>query len=141
MGNISSLPEENITEIPEYVECVNYFNSKYTGKIYDTSVDKPEKISSNTWHEILITCGRLKDGRFKISNKEAYEQQKSQLKDSEELTTKFIMGNDLYEGATINVFNSDEVGQYLSTAFDYCKNVPKFVEKEFDIYGPTPDIE
>jgi len=40
-----------------------------------------------------------------------------------------------------NIFIHDEVGQYLSTAFDYWKNIPTFVEKEFDIYGPTPDIE
>ena len=35
----------------------------------------------------------------------------------------------------------DEVGQYPSISSDYWKNIPKFVEKEFDIYGPTPDIE
>ena len=114
---------------------------KYKGKIYNTTVDKPEKISTNTWYGILITYRRLEDGSFKISNKEAYEKQKNWLGASEESTTKFVMGNDLYEGATINIFNSDEVGQYLSTAFDYWKNVPTFVEKEFDIYGPTPDIE
>ena len=50
------------------------------------------------------------------------------------------MGTDPYEG-TIDVFTHDEVGQYLSTAFDYWKNVSIFAEKEFDIYGPTPDIE
>ena len=35
----------------------------------------------------------------------------------------------------------DEVGQYPATSSDYWENVPKFVEQDFDIYGPTPDIE
>ena len=35
----------------------------------------------------------------------------------------------------------DEVGQYPLTSSEYWKNIPKFVEQEFDIYGPTPDIE
>lgn len=130
-ATLVSLPEENITEIPEYVECINYFGDKYTGKIYNTKLDKPEKISTNTWYEILIDCGRLKDGSFKISNKEAYEQQKS-------LSYESVSG---CFPTDKTIFNYDEVSQYLSTAFDYWKNVPKFVEKEFDIYGPTPDIE
>ena len=51
------------------------------------------------------------------------------------------MGTDPYEGTVPNIFIHDELTQYLSTAFDCSKNVPTFVEKEFDIYGPTPDIE
>jgi hypothetical protein len=35
----------------------------------------------------------------------------------------------------------DEVEQYPSTSSEHWKNIPKFVEKDFDIYGPTPDIE
>ena len=140
-AELISLPKENVTEIPEYAECIDYFGSQYTGKIYNTTIDKPEKISTNTWYGILINCGRLKDGSFKISNKEAYEKQKSQLKDSEELTTKIIMGNDPCKGTTSSIFTHDEIKQFPSISSDYWKNVPTFVEKEFDIYGPTPDIE
>lgn len=200
------LPEENITEIPEYVVCVNYFDSKYTGKIYNTTIDKPEKNSTNTWYEILIDRGRLKDGSFKISNKEAYEKQKSHIPEYIECTETrgyyFIKGN-IYKVIDSNNLSSaklvsnidfsglkagmslicsmgingkkywkpstkekydqqkpltyesvsgcfptdktmfiyDEVGQFPSILSDYWKNVPTFVEKEFDIYGPTPDIE
>ena len=206
-ATLVSLPEENITEIPQYVECVSYFGDEYTGKIYNTTVDKPEKISTGTWYGILITYRRLEDGSFKISNKEAYEKQKSHIPEYIECTETreyyFIKGNiykvidsnnlasaklvsnidfcDLKAGTPLpcsmerngkkywnpstkekydqqkpltyesvsgcfpadkNIFINDEVRQYLSTAFDdYWKNLPTFVEKEFDIYGPTPDIE
>ena len=51
------------------------------------------------------------------------------------------MGTDPYKG-TIDVFTHDEVGQYPLTPSECWKNIPKFEEqKEFDIYGPTPDIE
>ncbi len=201
-ATLVSLPEENITEIPKYVKCNHYFGNEYIGKIYDTSIDKPEKMSSNTWHEILITCGRLEDGSFEISNKEAYEKQKSHIPEYIECTEtreyyfikgniyKVIDSNNLASAKLVsnidfcnlkaetslfcsmeingkkywkpstkekydqqkpltyesvsgcfptdkNIFNYDEVGQYLSTAFDYWKNVHKFVEKEFDIYGAT----
>ncbi len=205
-AELVSLPEENITEIPKYVECVSYFNIKYKGKIYNTTIDKPEINSKLTWYEILIDCGRLKDGSFKISNEEAYERQKSHIPEYIECTETreyyFIKGN-IYKVIDSNNLSSaklvsnidfsdlkagtsffcsmeindkkywkpstkekydqqkpltyesvsgcfptdktmliyDEVGQYLSTEFDYWKNVPTFVEKEFDIYGPTPDIE
>ena len=130
-ATLVSLPEENITEIPEYVECVSYFGDKYIGKIYNTKLDKPEKISTNTWYEILIDRGRLEDGSFKISNKEAYEKQKS-------LTYESVSG---CFPTDKTMFIHDEVGQCPSISSDYWKNVPIFVEKEFDIYGPTPDIE
>ena len=51
------------------------------------------------------------------------------------------MGNDPCKGTTSSIFIHDEIGQFPSISSDYWKNVPKFVEKEFDIYGPTPDIE
>ena len=138
-ATLVSLPKENITEIPEYVECVIY-DSKSNEKIFNTNIDK--SISEiNSWKDILIKYGRLEDGSFKISNKEAYEKQKSQLKDSEELTTKIIMGNDPCKGTTSSIFTHDEIKQFPSISSDYWKNVPTFVEKEFDIYGPTPDID
>lgn len=130
-AELVSLPEENITEIPDYVECVSYFGNKYTGKIYNTKLDKPEKISTSTWYEILIDCGRLKDGSFKISNKEAYEQQKS-------LTYESVSG---CFPTDKKMFIFDEVVQYPLTPSECWKNIPKFTEQDFDIYGPTPDIE
>lgn len=140
-ATLVSLPEENITEIPEYVECINYFGDKYTGKIYNTKLDNPEKISTNTWYGILIDCGRLKDGSFKISNKEAYEQQKNWLESPEESTVKFTPTLDPYEGTITNISICDAAIQYPSISSIYWKDIHKFVEQEFDIYGPTPDIE
>ena len=205
-AELVSLPEENITEVPKYVKCNHYFGNEYIGKIYDTSIDKPEKMSSNTWHEILITCGRLEDESFEISNKEDYEKQKSHIPEYIECTetqeSYFIKGNIYKVIASSNLasarlisnielsqisagtslfcsmeidgkkywkpstkekydqqktltyesvsgcfptdkkmFIFDEVGQFPSTFSDYWKNVSIFVEKEFDIYGPTPDIE
>ncbi len=205
-AELVSLPEENITEVPKYVKCNHYFANEYIGKIYDTSIDKPEKTSTNTWHGILITCGRLEDGSFEISNKEAYEKQKSSIPEYIECTETreyyFIKGN-IYKVIDSNNLSSaklvsnidfsdlkagtsffcsmeindkkywkpstkekydqqkpltyesvsgcfptdktmliyDEVGQFPLISSDYWKNVPTFVEKEFDIYGPTPDIE
>ena len=139
-AELVSLPEENITEIPDYVECVNYFGDKYTGKIYNTKLDKPEKISTGTWYGILIDCGRLKDGSFKISNKEAYEKQKNWLGNSEESISKFTPILDPYEGTIANISVCDAIMQYPSISANYWKEIPKFVEQEFDIYGPTPDI-
>ena len=139
-ATLVSLPEENITEIPEYIECVSYFDSKYTGKIYNTTTDKPEKSSTNTWYQILITCGRLKDGSFKISNKEAYEQQKNWLGSPEESFSRLTPILDPYEGTITNISVYDEIRQYPLTPSECWKNIPKFVEQDFDIYGPTPDI-
>lgn len=139
-AELVSLPEENITEIPDYVECVNYFGNKYTGKIYNTKLDKPEKISTSTWYEILIDCGRLKDGSFKISNKEAYKKQKNWLGNSEESISKFTPILNPYEGTIANISVCDAIMQYPSISANYWKEIPKLVEQEFDIYGPTPDI-
>ena len=131
-AELVSLPEENITEIPEYVECFKPYGKAIKEKIYKTTDEnEASKLFGLSWKKVLIDFKRLEYGSFKISNKEAYEQQKP-------LT---------YESASgcfptdKNIFIYDEVSQYLSTAFDYWKNVPTFVEKEFDIYGPTPDIE
>lgn len=134
-AELVSLPEENITEIPEYVECVDYFSTKYKGKIYNTKIDKPEEESICSWYDILIESGRLEDGSFKISNKEAYEKQK--------LKSSYVVVHDPFQGTTSSNTNFilDEIGQYPLTPSDCWKNIPKFVEKEFDIYGPTPDIE
>ena len=138
-ATLVSLPEETITEIPEYVECVSY-DSKHNGKIFNTIIDK--SISEiNSWEDILIKYDRLKDGCFKISNKEAYEQQKSWSETSEESSTKFIMGTDPYEVIIANKVVYDELGQYPLTPSECWKEIPKFTEQKFDIYGPTPDIE
>ena len=151
-AELVSLPEENITEIPEYIECTEtreyYFIKGNIYKVIDSNNLSSAKLVSNIDFPDLkagesLFCSMEIYGKkyWKPSTKEKYDQQKSWLETPEKLTTKLVMGNDLYEGATINIFNSDEVEQYLSTAFDYWKNVPTFVEKEFDIYGPTPDIE
>ena len=68
---------------------------------------------------------------WKPSTKEKYDQQKT-------LTYESVSGC-FPTDKTMLIY--DEVGQFPSTFSDYWKNVPKFVEKEFDIYGPTPDIE
>ena len=151
-AELISLPEENITEIPEYIECTetqeSYFIKGNIYKVIDSSSLASARLVSNLDFDNLtagtpLFCSMEIKGKkhWKPSTKEAYEKQKSQLKDSEELTTKIITGNDPCKGTTSSIFTHDEIGQYLSTAFDYWKNVPTFVEKEFDIYGPTPDIE
>lgn len=61
-------------EIPEYVECIDYFTKENFGKIFDTKIE-PNSLSSCTWKEILITHGRLIDGSFKKSTKEAFDKQ------------------------------------------------------------------
>ena len=130
-ATLVSLLEENITEIPEYVECIKLYGKAIPGKVYKTTDEnESNNLFGFSWKKVLIDFGRLEDGSFKISNKEAYDQQKI-------LTYESVSG---CFPTDKNIFNYDEVGQYLSTAFDYWKNVPKFVEKEFDIYGPTPDI-
>lgn len=133
------LPEENITEIPEYVECVTY-DSKNNGKIFNTKNDKSVS-EVNSWKDILIKYGRLKDGNFKISNKEAYEKQKNWLGSPEESFSRLTPTLDPYEGTITNISVYDEAIQYPSISAIYRKEIPKFVEKKFDIYGPTPDIE
>lgn len=222
-AELVSLPEENITEVPEYVECFKDYGEAIKGKVYKTT-DKNEasRLFGLSWKKVLIDFNRLKDGSFKISNKEAYEKQKSHIPEYIECTeTKeyyFIKGNiykvidssnlssaklvsnidlcELAAGSTLlcslefndkkywkpstkeayeqqkswlgtseeliekfapiivydpsfqllkstskDIFIHDEVGQYLSTSSDYWKEIPKFVEQDFDIYGPTPDIE
>ena len=67
-------------KIPEYVECVDYFLEKYKGKIYNTTTDAPESPVKLSWKGILFERGRLKDGSFKPSTKEAYEAQNTYLK-------------------------------------------------------------
>ena len=70
--------------------------------------------------------------RWKPSTKEAYEKQKS-------LTYESVSG---CFPTDKKMFIYDEVVQYPSTASNYWTEIPKFEEqKEFDIYGPTPDIE
>ena len=73
----------------------------------------------------------LKNYKWKPSTKKAYEQQK--LISVEEPNS--------LSGSSKSDFILDEVGQYPSISSEYWKNIPKFVEQEFDIYGPTPDIE
>ena len=147
-AELISLPEENITEVPEYIECTKTRETYFIkGNIYKV-------INSKNLYSVILRCNNLSNFReynnlyvrlennWKPSTKEAYEQQKNQLGSPEESTSKVVPSIDPYEGAIANIFTYDEVGQYLSTAFDYWKEIPKFTEqKEFDIYGPTPDIE
>ena len=144
--------EKQKSHIPEYIECTEtqeyYFIKGNIYKVIDSNNLSSAKLVSNIDFSNLkagtsLFCSMEINGKkyWKPSTKEKYDQQKSWLGTPEEITTKLVIENDPYEGATINIFNSDEVGQYLSTAFNYWKNVPTFVEKEFDIYGPTPDIE
>ena len=72
----------------------------------------------------------MKNYKWKPSTKKAYEQQK--LISTEEQHN--------LSGSSKSDFILDEIGQYPSISSEYWKNVPIFVEKEFDIYGPTPDI-
>ena len=201
-AELVSLPEENNIEVPEYIECFIPYGKAIKGKVYKTTDENEAgKLFNLSWKNVLIDFGRLKDGYFKISNKESYEKQKSsvpeyieaidsvsdyfisgkiyKVKNSNNLTSAVLNCNDLvnfsehdnlyvdlknykwkpstkkaYEqqklisveepnslsGSSKSDFILDEVSQYLSTAFDYWENVPKFIEKEFDIYGPTPDI-
>ena len=78
---------------------------------------------------------------WKPSTKEAYEQQKTWSGIPEKVSSRYIMGYDPYEERLGNIYIYDEVRQYPLTPSDYWENVATFVEKEFDIYGPTPDIE
>jgi hypothetical protein len=78
---------------------------------------------------------------WKPSTKEAYEQQKNWLGSPEESFSRLTPTLDPYEGTIANISVYDEVRQYPSTSSEYWKNISKFVEQEFDIYGPTPDIE
>lgn len=90
-AELVSLPKEK-QSIPEYVECVSYFAGKFTGKIYNTKIDTPEKNSSLSWKQILIEHDRLKDGSFKPSTKEAYEAQNG----IKNLTKKDLVEGEIY---------------------------------------------
>ena len=63
------------------------------------------------------------------------------LGNSEESISKFTPILDSYEGTIANISVCDAIMQYPSISANYWKEIPKFVEQEFDIYGPTPDIE
>lgn len=88
--------------IPEYVECVSYFADRFTGKIYNTKIDTPEKNSSCSWKQILIEHNRLKDGSFKPSTKEAYDDQFV----SKELTKYDLVVGEIYiyDGSQISTY-------------------------------------
>ena len=151
-ADLVSLPKKNNIEVPEYIECIetreNYFIKGNVYKVIDSNNLSSAILVSNIDFSNLkagtsLFCSmEISDKKYwKPSTKEAYEQQKSWLGASEESTTKFVMGTDPYKGTIVNKFIYDEVGQYPSISSDYWKNVSTFVEKEFDIYGPTPDIE
>ena len=206
-AELVSLPKENITEIPEYVECFIPYGKAILGKVYKTTDENEAgRLFGLSWKQVLVDFSRLKDGSFKISNKEAYEKQKSHVPEYIECTETreyyFIKGNiykvidssnlssarlvsnldlcglkagtslvcsmefngkkhwkpstkEAYEQqkslsyeAVSGCFPTDkkmliydEVGQYPSISSDYWEEIPKFEEQNFDIYGPTPDIE
>ena len=137
-AELVSLPEENITEVPEYIEAIDSFSDYFIqGKIYKVK-------NSNDLTSAVLNCNDLVNFkecdnlyvnlikyRWKLSTKEAYEQQKP-------LSYEAVSG---CFPTDKNMLIYDEIEQYLSIASDYRKEIPIFAEKEFDIYGPTPDIE
>ena len=142
-AELVSLPEENITEIPEYIECTETQESHFIkGNIYkiidSKNLDSARLVSnielSHISAGVHLFCSMEKNDKkyWKPSTKEAYEQQKS-------LTYESVSGC-FPTDKTMFIYD-EVVRQYLSTAFDYWKEIPKFTEQNFDIYGPTPDIE
>jgi hypothetical protein len=147
-AELISLPEESITEVPEYIEAIDSFSDYFIqGKIYKVKnsndltfavLNCNDLVNFNEYDNLYVNLIKY---RWKPSTKEAYEQQKTWLGIPEKVSSRYIMGYDPYEERLGNIYIHDEVGQYPSTFSDYWKNVSIFVEKEFDIYGPTPDIE
>ena len=141
-ATLVSLPEKNNVEVPEYIECTetqeSYFIKGNVYKVIDSNNLRSARLVSNidlceTKAGTSLFCSMESYGKkyWKPSTKEAYEQQKT-------LTYESVSGC-FPTDKTMLIY--DEVGQYPSTFSDYWKNVSIFVEKEFDIYGPTPDIE
>ena len=142
-ATLVSLPEENITEVPEYIECTKtqeyYFIKGNVYKVIDSSSLTSARLVSNIELSQIpagtqLFCLMEINGKkyWKPSTKEAYEQQKP-------LTYESVSG---CFPTDKNTFIYDEIGQYPLTPSECWKNIPKFEEqKEFDIYGPTPDIE
>lgn len=85
--------------IPEYVKCISYFDNDKKGKIYNTTIDKPENLTIS-WKGILIDSGRLKDGSFIKSTKEAYEAQFKQypLTKGECYSSEIEVGDEVSSG-------------------------------------------
>ena len=141
-ATLISLPKENITEIPEYIECTETQESYFIkGNIYKV-IDSKNLLSARLVSNIELSqisagthlfCSMEINGKkyWKPSTKEKYDQQKT-------LTYESVSG---CFPTDKTMFIYDEVGQFSLISSDYWKNVPTFVEKEFDIYGPTPDIE
>ena len=141
-ATLVSLPEKNNVEVPEYIECTetqeSYFIKGNVYKVIDSNNLRSARLVSNIELSQMsagtsLFCSMESYGKkyWKPSTKEAYEQQKT-------LTYESVSGC-FPTDKTMLIY--DEVGQYPSTFSDYWKNVSIFVEKEFDIYGPTPDIE
>ena len=142
-AELVSLPEENVTEIPEYIECTetqeSYFIKGNIYKVIDSSSLTSARLVSNinlcemgAGTQLFCLMESYGKKYWKPSTKEAYEQQKP-------LTYESVSG---CFPTDKKMFIYDEVGQYPLTPSECWKNIPKFEEqKEFDIYGPTPDIE
>ena len=137
-AELVSLPEENTTEIPKYIEAIDSFSDYFIqGKIYKVKnsnnltsavLNCNDLVNFNEYNSLYINLIKY---RWKPSTKEKYDQQKT-------LTYESVSG---CFPTDKTMLICDEVGQYPLTPSDYWENVATFVEKEFDIYGPTPGIE
>ena len=122
----------NNNNIPEYVKCINYFNNK-KNKIYNTTIDKPENLTIS-WEDILINCGRLKDGTFIESTKEAYEAQFKQypLTKEECYSSEIEVGDEVSSGnltgIVIGIKNNGECNYLVrhSNSFKGHQGHPKY---------------
>lgn len=142
-ATLISLPEENITEIPEYIECTetqeSYFIKGNVYKVIDSKNLASARLVSNielsqiSAGTHLFCSMEINDKKYwKPSTKEKYDQQKP-------LTYESVSG---CFPTDKTMLIHDEVRQYPLTPSECWKNIPKFEkQKEFDIYGPTPDIE
>ena len=133
---------EYIVIIPEYIECTETQESWFIkGNIYKV-IDSTNLPSARLMSNIdfcnlkagtQLFCSMEINGKkyWKPSTKEAYEKQKP-------LTYESVSG---CFPTDKTMFTYDEVRQYPLTPSECWKEIPKFTEQEFDIYGPTPDIE
>ncbi len=147
----SEIPNNNI---PEYVECVHYvgYENCYS-KIYNTKTDN--SISKlNDWETILIHYGRLKDGSFIESNKEAYEAQFQQypLTKEECYSSEIEIGDEVFFRENwlnfgnsncykyINLNKSYKVKSLSTFKFKDCCGKVVFIPEIYDGYIPIEAI-
>lgn len=104
----AEIVKQEDNSIPEYVENICY-DSRSKHKIFKTS--EKHDFNSLTWKEILIDNGRLKDGTFISSTKEAYDLTNNikvyPYTTSESLSNTYTIGIDPYKNEEIEV--GDEI--------------------------------